>query len=104
MRVAEDVDRADLGEVALINLEHHVDAVLVELHDLGIDACGEAALPPIEFEDSVDVGADCAAGEDLAWRELDLGVDLIVLEALVALEDDAVDHRIFANVDDQVAG
>ena len=38
MLVADDVDRADLGEVALVDLEHDVDAVLVELDDLGLDA------------------------------------------------------------------
>ena len=102
--VAEDVDRADLGEVALVDLEHDIDAVLVELDDLGLDAGGEAALAAIQLEDPVDVGADRGAGEDLARRKLDLGQDLVVLEALVALEDDAVDDRVFADRDDQVAG
>ena len=55
--VAEDVDRADLGEVAFIDFEHDVDAVLVELDDLRIDPRGESALPAIEFEDPVDVRA-----------------------------------------------
>ena len=104
MRVAEDVDRADLGEVAFVDLEHDIDAVLVELDDLGLDARREAALAAIEFEDPVDVGANRAAGEDLPRRELDLRRDLVVLEALVALKDDAVDDRVFAHVDDQVAG
>ena len=104
MLVADDVDRADLGEVALVDLEHDVDAVLVELDDLGLDARGEAALAAIQLEDPVDVGARRRAGEDLPRRELDLRRDLVVLEALVALEDDAVDDRIFAHVDDQVAG
>ncbi len=104
MRIAEDVDRADLGEVALVDLEHHVDAVLVELNDLGIDARGESSLPPVKLEDPVDIGANCAPGEDLARSELDLRRDLVVLEALVALEDDAVDDRVFADIDDQVAG
>ena len=71
--VAEDVDRADLGEVAFVDFEHDVDAVLVELDDLRLDARGEAALAAIELEDPVDVGANRRAGEDLARRELDLG-------------------------------
>ena len=62
MRVAEDVDRADLGEVAFVDFEHDVDAVLVELDDLGLDARGEAALAAIELEDPVDVGANRASG------------------------------------------
>ena len=102
--VAEDVDRTDLGEVALVNLEHHIDAVLVELDDLRFDAGREASLPAIELKDPVDIGADRRAGEDLARRELDLRRDLVVLEALVALQDDAVDDRVFADVDHQVAG
>ena len=35
--VADDVDRADLGLVALGDFEHQVDAVLVELDDLRFD-------------------------------------------------------------------
>ena len=103
MRVAQDVDRPDLGEVALVDLEHHVDAVLVELDDLGIDPRGESALSAIKFEDAVDIGANRAAREDLPRRELDLRRDLVVLEALVALEDDAVDDGVLADVDDEVA-
>ena len=104
MRVAEDVDRADLGEIALIDFEDNIDAVLVELDDLGIDARGETALAAIEFENPVDVRADRRAGENLTRRELDLGRDLVVLEPLVALKDDAVDDRVLADDDDEVAG
>ena len=70
--VADDVDRPDLGQVAFVDFEHDVDAVLVELDDLGLDARGEAALAAIKLEDPVDVGARGRAGEDLARRELDL--------------------------------
>ena len=72
MVVAEDVDRADLREVALVNFEHDIDAVLVELDDLGLDAGGEAALAAIKLDDPVDVGADRRTGEDLPRREFDL--------------------------------
>ena len=65
---------------------------------------GEAALAAIELDDPGDVGADLRAGEDLARREPDFGQDLVVLDALVALEDDAVDDRILADRDDQIAG
>ena len=71
--VADDVDAADLGKVAFVDLEHDVDAVLVELDDLGLDARREAALPAIQLEDPLDVGAGRGAGEDLARRKLDLG-------------------------------
>src|SRR5205823_334629 len=101
VRVAENVDGSDLGEVALVDLEHHVDAILVELDDLRFDTRGESALAAVEFKDPIDVGADRASSEDLARRQLDLRRDLVVLEALVALKNDAVDDRIFADVDDQ---
>src|SRR6185437_4746340 len=81
-----------------------VDAVLIELDDLGVDARSETALAAVQVEDPVDVGADGRAGEDLPRRELDLRQDLVLLEALVALEDDAVDDRVLANVDDEIAG
>ncbi len=64
----------------------------------------ESALAAIKLDDPVDVGADLGAGEDLARRKLDFRRDLVVLDPLVALKDDAVDHRVFANRDDQVAG
>ena len=103
MLVADDVDGADLGLVALVDLEHQVDAVLVELDDLGFDRRGEAALALVQFDDPVDVGADLRAGEDLARGKPDLGLDLVVLDPLVALKDDAVDDRILAHLDDQIA-
>src|SRR5204863_3040736 len=82
---------------------HHVDAILVELDDLRFDTRGESALAAVQLEDPIDVGANRASGEDLARRQLDLWRDLVVLEALVALKNDAVDDRIFADVDDQLA-
>jgi hypothetical protein len=101
--VADDVDLADLRLGAFIDFEDQVDAVLVELDDLRLDARGESALAAIELEDAIDVGTNGAAGEDLPRRELDLRRDFVVLEALVPLQDDAVDDRVLANVDDEVA-
>jgi hypothetical protein len=40
-----------------VDFENHVDTVLIELDDLGIDAGREAALAAVELEDSVDIGA-----------------------------------------------
>ena len=100
---ADDIDRADLGLVALVDFEHQVDAVLVELDNLGFDRRGEAALPLVELDNPIDVGANFGASEDLARRELDFGRDLVRLQSLVALEHDAVDDRIFAHGDDEVA-
>src|SRR3954447_25224923 len=104
MSIAKDVDGPDLGKVALVNLEYHIDAILIELHDFRLDPRREPALAPIEFEDSIDVRADGAAREDLPRRELNFGRDLVVLKTLVALQDDAVDHWILANCNHQSAG
>ena len=104
MRVAEDVDRPDLGEIALVDFEDDIDAVLVELDDLGFDSRRKPALAAIELQDSVNIGTNRATSENLARRELDLRSDLVVLQALVALEDDTVDDRVLADGDDQVAG
>src|SRR6185503_12044967 len=100
----DDVDRADVRARAFVDLEHHIDAVLLELDDLRLDGGGEAALAAIELDDAGDVGARLGAGEDLPGRQLDLRVDLVFLDPFVALEDDPVDHRIFADLDDEVAG
>src|SRR6202007_1593694 len=50
MRIAKDIDRPDLGEVAFVDLEDDVDSILVELDDLWIDTCRETALSAIELE------------------------------------------------------
>ena len=101
--VADDVDRADLRLRPFGDLEHDIDAVLAELHHLRLDGRGEAALALVQLDDPGDVGADLGTGEYLPRGELDLLGDLVVLDALVAFEDDTVDHRIFGHRDDHVA-
>src|SRR5215207_681070 len=102
--VADDVDAADLGLVALVDLEHEVDAVLLEVDHLRLDLSGEAALALVKLDDPLDVGPDLRPSEDFAGLELDLGKDLVVLDALVALKDDPVDDRVFLHSDDDVPG
>ena len=99
--VAEDADLANLRLRSFVDFEHDIDAVLVERHHLGLDGRSEAALTLVQLDDAGDVGADFRAGEDLARRELDLGPDLVFLQALVALQDHAVDHRVFGDLDRQ---
>src|SRR5206468_7735526 len=77
---------------------------LVELNNLGLDAGRKTALPAVKLENSIDVCSDRRAGEDLARREFDLGRDLVFLEPLITLKDDAVDDRVLANVDHEIAG
>src|SRR3546814_15208182 len=92
--VADYVDLADRRLRSFGDFEDDVDAVLVERDHLGLDGRGEAALPLVELDDARDVGADFRSRVDLARRHLDLGTDLVFLEALVALQDHAVDHRV----------
>ena len=102
--VADDVDLADLGLGAFVDFEHHVDAVLVEVDHLRRHDRGEAALAAVQFEDAADVLPHCGAREDLTRRELDLFRDLVALQRLVALQDHAVDDRVLAHLQHDVAG
>jgi hypothetical protein len=102
--VADDVDLAHARFGAFVDLEDDIDAVLVELDDLRLDPGGVAALSAIELDDAGDVGAGARTREDLARCEPDLGNDLVVLEAAVAFEDDAVDDRILTDLENDVTG
>jgi len=68
----------------LVDLEDDVDAVLVQPDHLRLDGRGEAALAAIKLDDPGDVGTCLGAREDLARREMDLGLDLVFLEPLVS--------------------
>ena len=54
--VADEVDAFDLGGAALVDLEHEVHAILLELDDLGLDGGREAALAAVDVEDALHVG------------------------------------------------
>ena len=95
--VADDVDLANLGLWPFGDLENHIDAVLVEHHHLRFDTGGEPALAFVQFDDARHIGADFGAGEDLARGQIDFGIDLVVFQAAIAFQHDAVDHRIFGD-------
>ena len=98
--VANEIDGLDLGGRSLIDLEHDVDAVVVEIDDLGIDGGGVIALPAIDIEDALDVGLDASARIDRAGLELNLGCERVVLDLAIPFERDAGDDRVFLNDDD----
>jgi hypothetical protein len=81
--VADDVDLADLQFRPLADLEHHVDAVLVESDHLWIDDRGEAALAAIALYDPADILPDRRARKNLARGELDFLGDLIAFQRLL---------------------
>ena len=102
--VADDVDLADLGLRPFVDFEHHVDAILVEVDHLRINDRGESALAAIQFQDAADVLPHRGTGEDLPRRELDFLGNLVAFQRLVTFQDDAVDDRVFAHLQHDVAG
>jgi hypothetical protein len=101
--ITEDVDLADLRLRPFADLEHDVHAVLVQRHHLRIDHRRETALAPVQFEDPADILPDRGARKDLARGELDLLGDLVALQRLVTLDDHAVDDRVLADAQHDVA-
>src|SRR5262249_38174638 len=99
--VADEVDRPDAGFYALGDFEDEVDAVAGELDDFGVNADVEAAAAAVEFDNARSVGLHDGARERAALFRLDFGLELFVLDLLVALEGDAVDDRIFDDGDGQ---
>src|SRR3546814_10220509 len=69
----------------------------------GVETCAlpicKPALAALQLDDAGDVGADLGTGEDLARGEANFRRDLVVLEPLIALQDDAVDDRVLADLD-----
>src|SRR6185437_7906696 len=99
--VADKGDAAHAGHRPLVDLEHQVDAVLLERDDLGIDGSGEAAVAAVEVEDALDVALHLGARIDDTRLELHLGVERLIAELVVTLERDAVDDRILDHPHDE---
>src|SRR5579884_3961521 len=84
-----------------MDLEDKVDAVLGKLDDLGIDAGRKVPVTAIEIEDAPHVAEHPGAGIDLTGPLFDLGGELLVGERMIALEGDAIDDRVFDDLDDE---
>ena len=74
--VADEVDAANLGDVALIDLEDQIDAVLIQRDDLGLDRRREAAASAVDIEDALGVGLHLGRGVDDARPQLDFGLQV----------------------------
>ncbi len=98
--IADEIDALDLGRPALGDLEHEIDAVLLELDDFRLDRRGEAALAAIDVEDALHVGLRAGAGEHRARLELDLGGQRRRIDLAVALEGDLIDDRVLDHGND----
>ena len=99
--VAVEVDGRDLGASAFVDLEHDVNPVLAQIHDLRRHLGVVTADAVVGFLDRLDVGVQHILRERPARLELHGGGKLGVLELLVALEKNLVDDRIFVDLDDQ---
>ena len=93
----------DGGLAAFGDLEDQVDAVVRPVDDLGLDADVVAPVAAIDLDDALDVGLHERTRERAARLRLDFGDQLLVLDALVALELDAADHRVLDHRDDEAA-
>ena len=93
--------RLDAGLAALVDLEDEIDAVVRQLDDLGLDADVEAAAAAVDLDDALHVGLHHRARQRAARLRLDFGLELLVLDLLVALEGDPVDDRVLDDRDDR---
>ena len=58
-------------------------------------------MPAVEVEDTLDVGLHPRAGVNDTRALLDFGIEILVVELVVSLERDAVDDRVFDDLDDK---
>ena len=93
--VADELDRLDAGFHAFRDRENEIDAVVRLLDDLGIDADVVAAGVTIDLGDPERVGLHHRTRQRAARLGLHFRRKLLVLDLLVALESNAIDHRIF---------
>ena len=93
--IADEVDAFDFRRGAFGDFEHEVDAILLELDDLRLDAGGKEALPAIDVENALHVGLGLGAREHRSRLELDLAGQRRRIDLAVAFEGDLVDDRVF---------
>ena len=101
--VADEVDARHQRRIAFLDLVDHVDAVLVLLDQLRLDAGGEAAAAGIEFLDALAVGLHRLRREDRAAAHLHLAAQHVVGDLAVALEGHPIDDRVLLHLDDHAA-
>src|SRR5262245_5045261 len=99
--IADEIDFPDAGFHALGDLKYQIDAIVREFDDLGLDADIETAAPAIDVDQARHIRLHQRPRERAALLRLDLGPELLVLDLPVALEVDAVDHRVLDHRDDQ---
>src|SRR5262249_60310569 len=101
--LAAKLDALDPGLYALVDLKNEIDAIIREFDDLGLDLHVETAAAAVDLDDARRVGLHDGARERSALLGLDFAFQLFILDLLVALKRDAVDHRIFDHGDNQAS-
>ena len=101
--VAQEGDGAHAGLGTLADLEHHIDAVLVELDDLGRDGRRDAARQAVQLDDLADVFLDPGAGVDATRLQRDFLAQLVLADRAVPLEHHLVDDRVLDDLNHKVA-
>ena len=101
--VADEGDLADRGLLPLGDLEHEIDAIVRQLDDLRLDAHVEASGMLVDVDDALHVGLHHRPRQRPARLGLHFGGQLVVLDALVALEGHPVDDRSFDHAHHQAA-
>ena len=99
--VADKGDALDARDIAFVDLEDEIDAALLELDDLRLDRRVVPTAAAVDRQDTLDVRLDPCPGEHLAGPGLYLVAQLVVVDLVVTLEDDAIDDRIFRHLDHQ---
>lgn len=99
--VADEIDRGNLGAVALVDVEDNVHPVVAEIHDLGRHRGVVAPDTLVGRLDRLDIGIGRRLRIDPARLHLHRVGELGVLDLLVALEQDLVDDLVFRNPDHQ---
>ena len=99
--VADECDAADQRGLALVDLEHHVHAVLVQVDDLRLDRRGITAGFGVAVQDALPVGLRQLRREHRAGTKLQLAPQLVVTQLVVALEGDAVDDGVLDHLHHQ---
>src|SRR5581483_3138335 len=102
-RVADELDGIDAGLLALVDREDQIDAVVGLLDDFGDDRHVIAAGVTIDIGDSLGIRLDHRTRQRSARFGLNFGRELLVLDLLVAFENDAANDRILDHRDDDSA-
>ncbi len=92
--VADEIDGPHLGGGSLGDLKDNVDAVVVEIDDLGLDLSGIEALAPVDSLDALHVCLNARASINGTRFELDLRGEYVVLDLPVSLKGNLADDRV----------